>query len=382
VRVAFVTGSISRESGGLFPIIRNTALQLRARGAKVEVLGTYDRSFESDRRAWEPLTVRVFQKVGPYKLHWAPSLSRYLSAACVGGSMYDIVSIEGIWMGTAKAAWDYCKKYGVPCVVSPQGMLDRWAWQRSFVKKLVLRKWFVERMLRGASCLHLNSEAELVRTRELGLKTAACVVPNGVTLPDHAMGMEPPKSGRKMLLFLGRLHPKKGVLTLARAWAGVARLCPGWQLVIAGPDEGNLVSKIRKLCPPEQTVIPGPAFGRQKADLLRTADALILPSYSEGQPMVVLEAWSYAKPVLMTKECNLPKGFADGAAVEVRHEVNQLGRSILAFCHLTEEERRAMGMRGRSLVERDFSWDRVAEQLAESYKWLLNLGRRPACAQM
>jgi poly(glycerol-phosphate) alpha-glucosyltransferase len=161
--------------------------------------------------------------------------------------------------------------------------------------------------------------------------------------------------GKKTLLFLGRIHPKKGLVGLIRAWAEIQNPKSGinnskdWQLVIAGWDQGGHEEELKSLCgelglrvfsrldagdlklnsyklktpPPEaeatDVVFWGPAFGPEKEALLRSASAFVLTSFSEGLPMSVLEAWSYGLPVLMNPECNLQEGFACGAALEIRH---------------------------------------------------------------
>jgi poly(glycerol-phosphate) alpha-glucosyltransferase len=114
----------------------------------------------------------------------------------------------------------------------------------------------------------------------------------------------------------------------------------------------------------------GPAFGKVKEALLRSAEAFILPSFSEGLPMSVLEAWAYGLPVVMTPECNLPEGFVSGAALEIRNSAGDFeGMRILI--EMTDQERAAMGMRGRCLVEENFTWPKVAAQMRQLYEELL-----------
>jgi poly(glycerol-phosphate) alpha-glucosyltransferase len=132
----------------------------------------------------------------------------------------------------------------------------------------------------------------------------------------------------------------------------------------------------------------GPAFGEETEALLRSADAFVLPSFSEGLPMSVLEAWSYGLPVVMTPECNLPEGFACVAALEIRNSSAfqpATSHSLLAtptkldsdweglrtLIEMTDQERVAMGMRGRRLVEQRFTWPKVAAQMRRLYEEVL-----------
>jgi poly(glycerol-phosphate) alpha-glucosyltransferase len=123
--------------------------------------------------------------------------------------------------------------------------------------------------------------------------------------------------------------------------------------------------------PDVDVVFFGPAFGEEKEALLRSAEAFILPSFSEGLPMSVLEAWSYGLPVVMTPECNLPEGFACGAALEIRSGEGSFQDGMRILIEMTNQERAAMGMRGRRLVEERFTWPKVAARMKKIYDSLL-----------
>lgn len=126
----------------------------------------------------------------------------------------------------------------------------------------------------------------------------------------------------------------------------------------------------------------GPVFDDAKKACFQNADAFVLPSFSEGLPMSILEAWSYLLPVLMTAECNIPEGFQAGAAVEVRPEVGSVADGLRSFLSLSAAERKNMGLRGRSLVEAKFSWPQIAGQMLEVYKWVLGQGPQPDCVRL
>jgi poly(glycerol-phosphate) alpha-glucosyltransferase len=128
-------------------------------------------------------------------------------------------------------------------------------------------------------------------------------------------------------------------------------------------------------------VFLGPAFGETKDALLRSADAFILPSFSEGLPMAVLEAWAYRLPVLMTDHCNLPEGFKAGAAVRIGTEVDSITDGLHQIISATYPQRHLMGDCGRALVERQFTWPQVAAQMKEVYDWVLGGGAKPSCVE-
>jgi poly(glycerol-phosphate) alpha-glucosyltransferase len=125
-------------------------------------------------------------------------------------------------------------------------------------------------------------------------------------------------------------------------------------------------------------IFAGPQFGADRDACYRRCDGFILPSFSEGLPVAVLEAWSYAKPVLMTPACNLPEGLAARAAWKMEPTASDIARALGEFFRIPETERNAAGRRGRQLVEERFTWTRIAAQLAGVYSWLLGNGPKPA----
>ncbi len=188
-----------------------------------------------------------------------------------------------------------------------------------------------------------------------------------------------------MLLFLGRLHPKKNVKALLTALARIKSNhdLGNWRTVIAGWDQGGyggqLAALVQELALEKETFFLGPVHGARKEAALRSASAFVLPSLSEGLPMAVLEAWAYGLPVAMTRDCNLPEGFAAGAAYEIAAEPETMAHDLTAFLSLDDAGLATVGQRGLELVQKRFSWDRVAAQFTDVYDWMLGGGPTPDC---
>jgi poly(glycerol-phosphate) alpha-glucosyltransferase len=179
-------------------------------------------------------------------------------------------------------------------------------------------------------------------------------------------------------------------VNLLAAWRSVQRgrtpFAADWKLWIAGWDQGGHQTELQSWCTEqgmESSVrFLGPKFGADKEALLRSADAFVLPSLSEGLPVSVLEAWAYGLPVVMTAHCHLPKGFAVGAALCIDTAVPGIERGLLDLMGMSDEERSTMGLLGRQLVEKEFSWASYAEQMHAVYAWMTRSGSRPDCMSL
>lgn len=273
-------------------------------------------------------------------------------------------------------------------MVSPHGMVDAWALGVSRRTKGVASALYERRNLEEASCIRTLCASETAAVRAIGLSNPVCEIPNGVALVDPPTGGPAwretlPKDARTVL-FLGRLHPKKRIVELINAWAEVQVAFPStarvWYLVIAGWDDGGHETGLRELAARlgvRNVLFVGPQFGDERSRTYAAANAFILPSISEGLPMSVLEAWSFGLPVLMTGECNIPDGFSEGAAWEISSDVSGIARGLGVLVESSEEERAAMGSRGRALVERRFTWRAIGESMAAVYEWLLGRRERP-----
>lgn len=389
MKAGFVSDSLTTTAGGIFEIERCLALALRQHRVEVMAWGISDGHWESDGPLWGEIECRLLERLGPRRLGYAPGWVADLEA-----STCDLMHLQHLWMYASAAVHGWHKRTGKPYLVTPNGMLEPWTLRQSRLAKTLARIAYENRMLRDAACLQANTVKELGDFRRFGIRNPVCVISNGVALPP----ISPSRATRqrKTLLFLGRLHPKKGLADAIRAWSEFTRR-DDWQFVIAGWDQNGHEGELQTLCRelgisfstknegPEtgnaDLTFAGPAFGEQKDRLFRSADAFILPSHSEGLPMAVLEAWSYGLPVLMTDACNLPEGFAAGAAIPIRAEPLAIGEGLRSLFAMPDDERRSMGDSGRTLVESRFTWPKVAAQMKEVYEWILGGGTKPGMVE-
>ena len=364
MRVGFLVSSVSREAGGLFQSVRGLAKAVASTNANVRVFGIRDEQSAVDLQEWRPLSVQTFR---PRLRAWG--YSNQLVPAMLDADL-DILSVHGLWKYCSVGSQRWHRQTGRPYVVHPHGMLDSWALRNARWKKRIAAALYENQHLRGAACLRALSEAEAQSIRSYGLRNPICVIPNGVDLPDlRESNAKTQSANRKTLLYLGRLHPKKNISNLIRAWNETFNSQPGsgdrWVLAIAGWDQGGYESELKRIAAGPSVVFLGPQFGADKSECYRTCDAFILPSLSEGLPMTVLEAWAHAKPVLMTPECNLPEGFEANAALRIGTTPEEIAAGLKVLREMSDTDRSQMGNRGRALVATRFSWPRIGEQMRD-----------------
>jgi len=365
-------------NGGIFDAMRNLTLAVAEERRYLPLVFSAEDAFtKSDAPLWGEITTRTFPVHGPRAFGYASGL-----ATAVERSNADILHIHSIWMYPSIVVSRWAGKTK-PYVVSPHGLLKRWALRNSRWKKRIAALLYENEHLRRATCLHALNSAEAESFREYGLKNPICVIPNGATLRSDVVRKQQPHG--RSLLYLGRIHPSKGLRSLIEAWSEVRNdpATNGWRLTIAGWDQNYHRSELERLAGRLQVRsgvdFLGPQFDAGKDRCLAAASAFILPSESEGQPMSILEAWSWKLPVLMTRECNLPEGAKAGAAILMNPEARSIAAAMRQLFSMTEEEREAMGLSGRSLVEERYQWRRIGKAMVEVYDWILGHGPKPGC---
>jgi poly(glycerol-phosphate) alpha-glucosyltransferase len=402
MKIGSLVSSISREAGGLHESVRGLAKSMTSADSTVNVFAIRDKNTAADLPQWQPLSVHTSS---PLFRSWDYS-SRLLPALLEAD--LDVLCTHGLWKYCSVASRQWHRRTGHPYIVHPHGMLDRWALDNWKWKKRIAAFLYEDRNLQDAACIRALCDAEARSIRAYGLRNPICVIPNGVEGSPKNSRFEIRDSklafgeGRKVLLYLGRLHPKKNLANLIRAWRATLNSQPStlnsWVLAIAGWDQGGHEDELKRLARElrlssaelaaaatkkhrtfhDATVVfLGPLFGEQKAAAYRSCDASILPSLSEGLPTAVLEAWAYAKPVVMTPACNLPEGLTAGAALQIGTTSSEIASGLKQLAEMSDNERQAMGARGRALVGEKFSWPRVGQQMRAVYEWVLGGGTRP-----
>jgi glycosyltransferase involved in cell wall biosynthesis len=290
----------------------------------------------------------------------------------ISDSEYTILHDHGQWSAINRASARLARNRQLPRVVSPRGMLSPWARRYKWWKKSLAWRLFAKRDLAEAVMLHATSELEARELRALGVQQPIAIIPNGVE-PLATVNFGPAPE-RPYVLFLSRIHEKKGIHELLRVWGQLP--CRDWDLVLAGPDEQCIMVSNTL---PDRVRYVGSVDGAAKARLLSQASLFVLPTHSENFGVVVAESLLAGVPVITTYGAPWQSLQTNNCGWWIPMSEPTLLSTLSAAMQLPPAERRAMGQRGQQLAQREFGWPRIASEMAAVYEWILGGGTPPAC---
>jgi glycosyltransferase involved in cell wall biosynthesis len=296
----------------------------------------------------------------------------------------DILHSHGLWRLPNLYAAHAALKREVPHVVSVRGMLSETALGLSKRSKHLFWTMGQKRALETTACYHATSEMELEHIRRFGITGPIAVVPNGVDLPTVSgrAATRNLKSGLRTLLFLGRIHPIKGIDTLVEAWSRVSPHFPDWRLRIVGPGDASHVELVRRQIhnnSVSRVTLEGAMDGEAKFEAFANADLFVLPSQSENFGLTVAESLACRRPVIVTKGAPWAGVVTQGCGWWVDHGVDAMVAALETSLATPDAELDAMGLRGEAWVRAAFSWNGIGQEMARAYRWLLAQGPRPDC---
>lgn len=284
----------------------------------------------------------------------------------------DIVHDNGIWLPHNHRLARLCRNRGIPRVVSVRGMLEPWARQHKRVKKWIAWEVYQRRDLAGAACLHVTSSAEAKSVQGFGWNVPIREIPNGVDLP-HLSGAQPRTSQPRIALFVGRIHPVKGLPMLIEAWSRVRP--EGWKLKIVGPDEGGHRAKLESSIDRAKLAAccewTGELADEAKEDAYRSADLFVLPSHTENFGMSIGEALGHGLPVITTQGTPWQLLETKRCGWWVPVNVDGIAAALGDATSKDSEDLMTMGQRGRAVMEERFAWTRIAGEFVGCYRRVL-----------
>ena len=289
-----------------------------------------------------------------------------------------IIHDHGLWLANNHATAIIARKFQIKRVVSPRGMLSEWAIANRRWKKRLAWRMFQHSDLLSADAFHATSEMEADDLRKLGFQQPIAVIPNGVDVPTETTRLVN-HDGLKRALFLSRIHPKKGLFNLVRAWANVRPV--GWRLILAGPNEAGHQLEVERLANElgiaTEIIFTGALDDDEKWNEFRRADLFVLPSFSENFGIVVAEALAVGVPVISTTGTPWQVLVENKIGWWIDPNSSALAAALTEAIGMSDQQRLEMGMRAADWVRSRFSWPSIAERMLAFYGYLLGNGNRP-----
>jgi len=307
---------------------------------------------------------------GPHRLGRSPDMKRWLREQAKNGKTA-LFHNHSLWMMPNVYPGQVARRYNIPLVLSPHGTLSEWAMQSGSPLKRVLWPFLQRPALSAVTCFHATAQSEYEDIRCMGFRQPVAIIPNGVDIPD----LLPKNQGDfRTLLFLGRIHPIKGLDMLLPVWAAVQDRFPEWKLRIVGPDNGGYLSQMRRLAAElglERVEFAGPLFGAEKLRAYQEADLFVLPTYSENFGIAVAEALAAGTPAIVTKGAPWEGLESHGCGWWIDIGVEALVACLEDALSRSTDELNEMGLRGRTWMEAEYSWNEIGRKMLATYNWLL-----------
>lgn len=382
MRILHVIGSIDPDEGGPPVIVTRLAAAQASLGHEVHLL-----TYRSPKmRAYWDHACDVCPGASDVTLHVLPEPT--LMEKLMGGAarkaarglmgQIDVMHNHSVWRAILRVAADEARNAGVPYLILLNGGLDPWSLSQKSTKKKLAMAVSLRKMLNGAAFLHLGNTVEGELIKPLKLTSDTVVIPNGMFLeevdplpaPGTFRAGRPELADRPFVLFLSRLHYKKGLDYLADSWALFCKENGEAHLVVAGPDGGaqaDFEQRIATAGVQDRVHVVGPLYGVDKFAALVDCACFCLPSRQEGFSVAITEAMAHGAPVVITEGCHRHEVPEAEAGLEVDLDAPQIAQALVTMMG-DADLRQTMGRNGRQLIESRFTWPIIARQTIEAYE--------------
>ena len=309
-----------------------------------------------------------------------PSFTRKEITRYLKDEKFHLIQIQSMWDWPYHKVMVEARKLGIPYIVTPRGMLEPWSLsQKKWKKKLAW--WLYQRNdVQKSVCVFTTAKMEAEHVTNLGITTCKAVIPNGIETDSY-----PCKTSvdvvKKQVLFLSRVHVKKGIEVLFEAWKQIHPDYEDWQLLVIGNGEAeyihSLENRVECLGLKESIKILPPVFGNDKIQIYQESALFCLPSYSENFGMAIAEAMSCGTPVITTTNCpwNILNDTKTGWCIDLN--VDNLKRALREALSMNPTELYDMGQKASKLIYENFDYRNVTRKTLKLYEWLLNGGEKP-----
>lgn len=310
------------------------------------------------------------------RLYISPRMQKGLREAA---RKCDILHNHGLWMMPNIYAGEAAAAAGCLFFNSPRGTLSAAALERSRPQKKLMWHLMQSKVVRQSFCIHATSESEFEHIRSFGINNPVAIIPNGIDISALAHTDCTHESSRK-LLYLGRIHPIKGIDNLLYAWGNVCGKFDDWELHIVGPDDSGYLARMKQLSGSlnlQRVHFRGPLYGAEKSETFQESELFILPSHSENFGMSVAEALAHGLPCIVSRGAPWEGVIRHSCGWWINNDVETMTECLSKALSLSAEALRESGLRGRDWMEKEFSWKRIGAMMHKTYLWALGKENKP-----
>ena len=378
---------LSKKSGGPSKTVRFLSNKIKDEGFNIKII-TNDGILNGSNSSGEDQFYEKFIDKGNFMRPFLrQEIYEYAKRNFKNNSLR-LIHDNGIWLPFNNTICKISRDFDIPLIVSPHGMLEPWSKNYKAFKKKIAWTLYQSKAIRSAKVLHATSEMEASNLKDLKLNIPIALIPNGINLPSVESNKKNYKlsdiglidDGRNIMLSLGRIHPKKGLLNLLKAWKRSGFLYQKWRLVLAGFPDKEYLKKlndyINKNNLHSSVIILGPLVGEDLENIYKNSKIFVLPTYSENFGLVVAEALSYGLPSITTKGAPWSILKKENAGWWCEPNIDELIKIFLQISKLRDKDYKLMS-NNASRISKDFNWDLISLSYVKLYKWVLGLESKP-----
>lgn len=366
-----VVASLHPQMGGLSEAVLQLTAFLNKRQTSAEVLTNEHKVLKDQSSLFDLVESKIFARKS-YKL-LANSRSGLSISSAFESTAPDVLHSHGLWTSINHRAFRAAKRRGLKTVIHIHGMLDDWSLSQKYLKKYLALCTYQKRALLEADVLVVSSKSELQSIRRLGIRSPVAIIPNGSQVSEimrlQSSSRFKPKN---IALYLGRLHPKKGLIDLLGAWEACQP--HGWELIIVGEGESSFTSRLKQIVSlkglENQITFEGGQYGDAKHGYYSSADLFILPSYGENFGIAVLEALAHGVPVLTTNRTPWDAILTKHCGWYIEPGLEALAGALKTATSISDQKRSEI-RKSAQLLALQYDWAVIGPMYELMYQWIL-----------
>lgn len=359
MKVLHIVGSLDKSAGGPSRSVPQTCQHLANPQLKIELIA---------RPSQNPVKPKTSEH---FKVRFCSLKQLIWLGLKLSKKDTDLIHLQHVWDPYIHVMAWFAQIKGIPYLITPRGMLEPWIMNRNPWKKKLAMLLYQRHDLMKAIAIHATCKMEKENIRKLGFSNPISVIPNGVDL--STIPKPKTKYRTKKIVFLSRIHEKKGIELLLNAWKQLK--IADWNLAIAGEGESNYLKKLKTKIESENIKnvhFVGSQYGQNKWSFLKSGDIFVLPTYSENFGIVVAEALAVGIPVITTTGTPWQELETQKCGWWINLNVSNLVKVLTEAINVPPEELKKMGSRGIKLITEKYDIKTVAQQMKQIYQDIIN----------